>query len=123
MSTLHYDNTYSLLTQLRGRKRLHLFSPDVLEHLYLYPEWHPLKRRSRVDLSDEQNMVFQRFWKHAAKECLVAELNEGDVLCIPKAWAHYTESIGTDVVEGPDGGPPLIGPSFSQTLRFEVDAK
>ena len=53
VSPLHFDHSASVLAQVRGQKRMLLYPPSALRRARLYPDWHPLRRRSRINLSDE----------------------------------------------------------------------
>ena len=49
-SSLHYDSSVSVLAQAHGTKRMLLYPPSALARAALYPDWHPLRRRSAVRL-------------------------------------------------------------------------
>ena len=49
-SSLHYDSSVSVLAQAHGLKRMLLYPPSALARAALYPDWHPLRRRSAVRL-------------------------------------------------------------------------
>ena len=72
-SPLHFDASISTLTQLKGQKTFLLFSPfSGLSKCFLYPDWHPLRRRSRLSIDDERIRNELRAYK--------ATLSKGDVL-------------------------------------------
>lgn len=50
VSPLHFDSSASTLAQVTGTKRMLLYPPSVLARAHLYPDWHPLRRRSKVRL-------------------------------------------------------------------------
>ena len=54
-SSLHYDTSVSVLAQVNGLKRMLLYPPSALSKAYLYPDWHPLRRRSGVRLDQDSN--------------------------------------------------------------------
>ena len=61
ISPLHFDASISTLTQLKGQKTFLLFSPfSGLSKCFLYPDWHPLRRRSRLSIDDEMNTTYIR---------------------------------------------------------------
>jgi Cupin-like domain len=96
VSTMHYDASASVLIQVTGCKRLVMFPPQMIEFLGIYPEGHPLHRRSRVDLTctcRANSSMFDHFWRRARQHALEAILEPGDVFVFPTAWAHYTESL------------------------------
>ena len=39
-----------VLAQVTGTKRMLLYPPSALSRAHLYPDWHPLRRRSKVRL-------------------------------------------------------------------------
>tara|TARA_B100000405_G_scaffold81184_1_gene56222 strand:- start:1900 stop:4011 length:2112 start_codon:yes stop_codon:yes gene_type:complete len=85
ISPLHFDASISTLTQLKGQKTFLLFSPfSGLSKCFLYPDWHPLRRRSRLSIDDERIRNELRAYK--------ATLSEGDVLIFPPRWLHHVES-------------------------------
>eukprot|EP00697_Spironema_sp_BW2_P000579 gnl/Spiro4/10770_TR5738_c0_g1_i1.p1 gnl/Spiro4/10770_TR5738_c0_g1~~gnl/Spiro4/10770_TR5738_c0_g1_i1.p1 ORF type:complete len:246 (+),score=21.84 gnl/Spiro4/10770_TR5738_c0_g1_i1:58-795(+) len=45
----HYDLQHNLFAQIRGRKRVLLFSPSNFSALYPFPVFHPCDRQSQVD--------------------------------------------------------------------------
>ena len=47
----HYDEQENFFTQVRGEKRVLLFSPDQFSNLYPYPVDHPHDRQSQVSVS------------------------------------------------------------------------
>ena len=58
-SSLHYDSSVSVLAQAHGLKRMLLYPPSALARAALYPDWHPLRRRSAVRLdADFANGIF-----------------------------------------------------------------
>ena len=50
-SSLHYDSSVSVLAQAHGLKRMLLYPPSALARAALYPDWHPLRRRSALRLT------------------------------------------------------------------------
>lgn len=85
VSPLHFDASISTLTQLKGEKTFLLFAPfSGLSRCNLYPDWHPLRRRSRLSIDDERIRTGLRAYQ--------ATLSEGDVLIFPPRWLHHVES-------------------------------
>ena len=85
VSPLHFDASISTLTQLKGEKTFLLFAPfSGLSRCNLYPDWHPLRRRSRLSIDDEKIRTGLRAYQ--------ATLSEGDVLIFPPRWLHHVES-------------------------------
>ena len=65
-SPLHFDSSASVLAQVTGTKRMLLYPPSALSRAHLYPDWHPLRRRSKVRLdadvaSDVAKRAFPRW--------------------------------------------------------------
>ena len=55
-----------VLAQVTGTKRMLLYPPSVLSRAHLYPDWHPLRRRSKVRLDadvdvDDARRAFPRW--------------------------------------------------------------
>lgn len=85
VSPLHFDASISTLTQLKGEKTFLLFAPfSGLSRCNIYPDWHPLRRRSRLSIDDERIRTGLRAYQ--------ATLSEGDVLIFPPRWLHHVES-------------------------------
>ena len=66
VSPLHFDSSASVLAQVAGAKRVLLYPPSALSRAHLYPDWHPLRRRSKVRLdadvaSDVAKRAFPRW--------------------------------------------------------------
>lgn len=55
VSPLHYDHSVSVLAQVHGVKRMLLYPPSTLSRAHLYPNWHPLRRRARVQLDSRMS--------------------------------------------------------------------
>lgn len=89
VSPLHFDCHDSFLIQIRGVKRMLLWSPDQLHRMYPYRNWHILRRRGQVDPVKPNLKKFPKFADAHAVEVV---LHPGDVLFFPGYWAHYTES-------------------------------
>jgi hypothetical protein len=65
-SPLHFDSSASVLAQVTGTKRMLLYPPSALSRAHLYPDWHPLRRRSKVRLDadvdvDDARRAFPRW--------------------------------------------------------------
>jgi hypothetical protein len=91
VSPLHYDASHSLLFHVHGHaKRMLFFPPEQLPYLYLYPDTHLLRRRSRVNVAAPDLTRHPLF---ARTHALEAMLHPGDAVFFPPEWAHYTESL------------------------------
>jgi hypothetical protein len=103
VSPLHYDHSVSVLAQVHGTKRMLLYPPSTLSRAHLYPNWHPLRRRSRVQLdsrlSEEEAAAAWPRWTPSSEEdsavgggggkppgAWEAVLGPGDVLVFPPRW-------------------------------------
>jgi tRNA wybutosine-synthesizing protein 4 len=81
----HYDINDNLLCGLRGRKRLLLYHPEEVKHLYVDGT------SSLVLNVDEPDLVqFPKFAKAVALEGI---LEEGEVLFIPAMWFHNVRTL------------------------------
>lgn len=94
VSPLHFDCHDSFLIQVRGTKRMLLWSPDQLHRIYPYRNWHILRRRGKVDPVKPN---FKKYPKFAEAHAMEVVLQPGDVLFFPGYRAHYTESCSFSV--------------------------
>ena len=78
----HYDITDNLLYQIRGKKRVTLFSPEYVNDLYVESS---SSRVADIDNFDETR--FPRF-RRAYANRIELVLHPGDVLFIPALWFH-----------------------------------
>jgi tRNA wybutosine-synthesizing protein 4 len=81
----HYDINDNLLCGVRGRKRLVLFHPEEIRHLY--PEG---TASAVLDVETPNLAKFPRFAKAVKWEGI---LEEGDVLFIPAMWWHNVRTL------------------------------
>ncbi len=81
----HYDINDNILVGLRGRKRLILFHPEEIRHLYADGTASAVLDVDQPDLSR-----FPRFAKAVIWEGV---LEEGDVLFIPAMWWHNVRTL------------------------------
>lgn len=93
---LHYDICDNFLCCVRGRKRVMLFPPTDVGHLYIGSSSSSLgSRLLDGDVTSLQD-VFSEYplaamaWPNR----LEVVLEEGDVLFIPAMWFHCTEALG-----------------------------
>lgn len=90
---LHYDVMANVLCQIRGQKRLILFSPLDISHL----DFAPGASSSSINLFSPNNLLSSQLAHTHAQEAL---LEPGDVLFIPPLWlhtAHPTEGLSVAV--------------------------
>jgi hypothetical protein len=90
VTPLHYDWANNLFAQVRGRKRVTLFSPAQASRLYPFPASAPHPHLSRVDIEAADRARFPRFRKAVSRECV---LDPGDLLFVPAFWWHHVRSL------------------------------
>jgi hypothetical protein len=94
VACLHYDGdgSHNLNVQVKGKKRVLLFSPA--QNMYPFSGFGPtpsLKHFSQVNILDPDEARFPGFRSAA---CLEAILEEGDMLFIPSYWYHTLFHLG-----------------------------
>ncbi|MHB9147655.1 MAG: cupin-like domain-containing protein [Candidatus Amoebophilus sp.] len=85
MTHLHYDRGHNLLAQVKGRKKLIIYRPN-LSYFYPYP-------RSGVSQVDLENPNYDKFPKFRFAQPLVCDLEEGELLYLPSCWWHQVYSV------------------------------
>ena len=91
----HYDTFDNLACVIAGRRRFTLYAPELIGELYMGPIDHtmagpPVSLAASADPpSAERYPLFERIRDQA----LVAELEPGDALYLPKLWWHQVESL------------------------------
>jgi len=93
-TNLHYDPVHNLLLQVRGRKRVVLFSPADTKHLYQTPSFVGSFPASPIDVRAPDLAKYPRYRRAHA---WVGEIEPGQTLFIPAFWWHDVESLGTNV--------------------------
>lgn len=91
----HHDRLDNLAVCVAGRRRFTLFPPDAIGDLYVGPIDHTMAGQP-VGLavgSTPGDPQWPRFeaWRERA---LIAELQPGDALYLPKLWWHQVEATG-----------------------------
>ncbi len=94
VSSLHYDfdGSHNLNVQVRGRKRVLLFSPS--EGLYPFSGLQASRNApnfSQVNILDPDEGRFPAF---RSAKCVEAVLEEGDMLFVPSYWYHALFHLG-----------------------------
>ena len=89
VTPLHHDPCNIVLTQIRGRKKLKLYSPMQTPLLY-----NELGVFSRVDAERPDLEAYPQFAGAAAME---TELAPGEALFIPVGWWHHVRSLDVAV--------------------------
>jgi hypothetical protein len=91
---IHYDMLDNIVCVVAGRRRFTLFPPEQLPNLYVGPIDYTLSGQpiSLVNLHQPDFERYPRF-KEALGSAMVADLEPGDALYIPKLWWHHVESF------------------------------
>lgn len=95
---LHRDPYENMFAQVVGRKRVHLFAPELAEYLHIKKSG-PQQNTSTI--ATEQELLNPGKDKEIVKQALdsekafVTELGPGDVLYIPHGWYHCVQSLST----------------------------
>ena len=85
-----------MFAQVVGRKRIHLFAPELAPYLYInqsgqqrntsaIPSEHEL-----LNPTEDRPLLSKAL---ASEHAFVAELGPGDVLYIPQGWYHCVQSL------------------------------
>ena len=87
VSPLHYDRYHNLFCQVKGVKRVVLFSPE--DSLYPHSS-HLLYNTSQIDLESVDYVQFPQF-----RGCVgwVCDVKPGQVLYIPPKWWHFVRAL------------------------------
>ena len=91
----HFDTFENIACVVAGRRRFTLFPPDCIGDLYVGPIDHTMAGQP-VGLavgSAPGDSRYPRF-ERARDRVLVAELEPGDALFLPKLWWHQVEATG-----------------------------
>ncbi|CAH1788010.1 unnamed protein product [Owenia fusiformis] len=81
----HYDVMDNMLIQIKGRKRVVLFSPRDATYLYLNGD-----KSEVLDIDKPDLEKYPEFCKATRYECV---LEPGDILFIPALWFHNVISL------------------------------
>lgn len=92
----HNDNDHNIACVVAGRRRFTLFPPEQVANLYIGPMDHTPSGRA-ISLASLEEPDFERFprFAEALKTAVVAELEPGDALYVPKYWWHHVQSLDT----------------------------
>lgn len=90
----HYDTLDNIACVVAGTRRFTLFPPHTISKLYVGPIDHNMAGQP-VSLAaaandDERYPLF----REVRDEALVAQLDAGDAIYIPKLWWHQIEALG-----------------------------
>ena len=92
----HYDAFDNVACVIAGARRFTLFPPDTISHLYVGPidntmAGQPVSLAASSAPDDERFPLF----REVRDKALVAELNAGDALYMPKLWWHQIEATAS----------------------------
>ena len=89
----HYDTVDNLACVVAGRRRFTLYAPELIESLYVGPIDNTMAGQPvSLAASSPDDTKYPRF-AEIRKHAMVAELNEGDALYLPKLWWHQVEAL------------------------------
>lgn len=95
---LHRDPYENMFAQVVGRKRIHLFAPELAAFLYIKqsgPQQNTstiASERELLNPAEDRPLLPKAL---AAEDAFVTELGPGDVLYIPQGWYHCVQSLST----------------------------
>jgi len=89
----HYDTVDNLACVVAGRRRFTLYAPELIESLYVGPIDNTMAGQP-VSLAASSPDIdkYPRF-SEIRDQAMVAELNAGDALYLPKLWWHQVEAL------------------------------
>jgi hypothetical protein len=92
----HYDAMDNLACVVAGRRRFTLFPAEFIGKLYVGPIDHTMAGQP-VSLAASSAPDKNRFplFEAVKNRALIAELNAGDALYLPKLWWHKVESLAS----------------------------
>lgn len=90
----HYDTFDNIACVVAGTRRFTLFAPDTIDRLYVGPleytmAGQPVSLAASAPDDDER---YPRF-RGVRDQALIAELQAGDAIYIPKLWWHQVEAL------------------------------
>ena len=94
IACLHRDLADNLHGVVSGRKRFTLVAPRQSSLVYPNGLFHSFPNGCRVDV---EHPDFRRFPRLRGVETLVAELEPGDAIYIPRRWWHHARTLAVSV--------------------------
>jgi len=90
-SRTHNDRDHNLACVIAGRRRFLLFPPEQAGNLYIGP----LDNPPPLSLADPERPDYDRFpkFRAAMRSAVVAHLEPGDAIFMPKYWWHHVTSL------------------------------
>jgi hypothetical protein len=90
---VHYDAMDNIACVIAGRRRFTLYPPDAIAHLYVGPIDHTMAGQPvSLAASSPPDPVRYPDFEAVRDRALVAELEPGDALYLPKLWWHGVEA-------------------------------
>lgn len=91
----HYDTFDNLACVIAGRRRFTLYAPELIGKLYMGPIDHTMAGPpvSLAAAGGAQDAGRFPLFESIRGQALVAELEPGDALYLPKLWWHQVESL------------------------------
>lgn len=89
----HYDTMDNIACVVAGSRRFTLYAPETIDRLYIGPIDHtmagqPVSLAASAPADDERYPLF----REVRDQALVAELQPGDAIYVPKLWWHQVEA-------------------------------
>jgi hypothetical protein len=89
----HYDTVDNLACVVAGRRRFTLYAPELIESLYVGPIDNTMAGQPvSLAASSRDDAKYPRF-AEVRGQAMVAELEAGDALYLPKLWWHQVEAL------------------------------
>jgi hypothetical protein len=93
----HYDTYDNIACVVAGTRRFTLFAPETIDRLYVGPLDHTMAGQPvslAASAPPEEADKYPRF-REVQEQALIAELQPGDAIYIPKLWWHQVEALGS----------------------------
>jgi hypothetical protein len=92
----HYDTLDNIACAVAGLRRFTLFPPEAIAQLYVGPLDHTMAGQpvSLAASAPPDDRRFPRF-REVKDHALLAELEPGDAIYIPKLWWHQVEALSS----------------------------
>jgi len=92
----HFDVYDNIACVIAGKRRFTLFQPEAISSLYVGPidntmAGQPVSLAASSPFSPEKYPLFE----NVREKAIVAELDTGDALYLPKLWWHKVESLSS----------------------------
>jgi Cupin-like domain len=89
----HYDTVDNVACVVAGRRRFTLFAPELISSLYVGPIDHTMAGPPvSLAVSSQADPEKYPLFEAVKDQALVAELEPGDALYLPKLWWHKIEA-------------------------------